>query len=72
MSEKMAVYHTSVLLLPNTGDSYTKATAQERENNYRLVTQPGRVAQSVARLTQESKVPGSTSGPATYFCFSFR
>ena len=31
----------------------------------------GRVAQSVAHLTQESEVPGSISGPATYFCFSF-
>ena len=28
---------------------------------------PGRVAQSVARLTQEPEVPGSIPGPATYF-----
>ena len=27
----------------------------------------GRVAQSVARLTQEPEVPGSIPGPATYF-----
>ena len=32
----------------------------------------GRVAQSVVRLTQESEVPGSIPGPATYFRFSFR
>ena len=31
---------------------------------------PGRVAQSVARLTQEPEVPGSIPGPATYFRFS--
>ena len=30
----------------------------------------GRVAQSVARLTQEPDVPGSIHGPATYFRFS--
>ena len=30
---------------------------------------PGRVAQSVARLTQELEVPGSILGPATYFPF---
>ena len=34
-------------------------------------TKPGRVAQSVARLTQEPEVPGSMPGPATYFRFSF-
>ena len=33
---------------------------------------PGRVAQSVAHLTQEPEVPGSIPGPATYFRFSFR
>ena len=33
---------------------------------------PGRVAQSVARLTEEPEVPGSIPGPATYFRFSFR
>ena len=33
---------------------------------------PGRVAQSVARLTQEQEVPGSIPGPAIYFRFSFR
>ena len=33
---------------------------------------PGRVAQSVGRLTQEPEVPGSIPGPATYFRFSFR
>ena len=33
---------------------------------------PGRVAQSVARLTQEPEVPVSIPGPATYFHFSFR
>ena len=33
---------------------------------------PGRVAQSVARLTQEPEVPGSIPGPAIYFRFSFR
>ena len=33
---------------------------------------PGRVAQSVARLTPEPEVPGSLPGPATYFLFSFR
>ena len=33
---------------------------------------PGRVAQSVARLTKEPEVPGSIPGPATYFRFSFR
>ena len=33
---------------------------------------PGRVAQSVARLTHEPEVPGSIPGPATYFRFSFR
>ena len=32
----------------------------------------GRVAQSVARLTQEAEVKGSIPGPATYFHFSFR
>ena len=31
---------------------------------------PGRVAQSVARLTEEPEVPGSIPGPATYFRFS--
>ena len=35
-------------------------------------TKPGRVAQSVARLTPEPKAPGSIPGPATYFRFSFR
>ena len=39
---------------------------------YHLFNKPGRVAQSVARLTQEPEVPGSILGPATYFCFSFR
>ena len=34
--------------------------------------QAGRVAQSVERLTQEPEVPGSITGPATYFRFSFR
>ena len=33
---------------------------------------PGRVAQWVARLTQEPEVPGSIPGLATYFRFSFR
>ena len=33
---------------------------------------PGRVAQSVARLTHEPEVPGSIPGPATYFRFLFR
>ena len=33
---------------------------------------PGRVAQSVARLTLEPEVSGSIPGPATYFRFSFR
>ena len=33
---------------------------------------PGRVAQSVAPLTQEPEVPGSIPGPATYFRFSYR
>ena len=32
---------------------------------------PGRVAQSVARLTDEPEVPGSIPDPATYFRFSF-
>ena len=36
------------------------------------ITEPGRVAQSVARLTQEPEVSGSMSGPATYFRFRFR
>ena len=31
---------------------------------------PGRVAQSVARLTREPEVLGSIPGPATYFRFS--
>ena len=29
--------------------------------------QPGRVAQSVMRLTEQSEIPGSISGPTTYF-----
>ena len=33
---------------------------------------PGRVAQSVARLTQEPEVPDSIPGPATVFRLSFR
>ena len=33
---------------------------------------PGRVAQSVACLTQEPEVPASIPGPAIYFRFSFR
>ena len=37
-----------------------------------LASRPGRVAQSVARLTQEPEVSGSIPGPATYFRFSFR
>ena len=32
----------------------------------------GRIAQSVARLTQEPEVQGLIPGPATYFRFSFR
>ena len=32
---------------------------------------PGRVAQSVVRLTHEAEIPGSIPGPATYFLFSF-
>ena len=32
---------------------------------------PRHVAQSMARLTNESEVPGSIPGPATYFCISF-
>ena len=32
---------------------------------------PGLVAQSVAHLTQEPRVPGSIPGSATYFRFSF-
>ena len=31
---------------------------------------PGRVAQSVARLTQEPELLGSIPGPDTYFCSS--
>ena len=34
--------------------------------------EPSRVAQSVAHLTQEPKVPGPIPGPAAYFRFSFR
>ena len=33
---------------------------------------PDRVAQSVARLPQEPKVPGPKPGPATYFLSPFR
>ena len=33
---------------------------------------PGRVAQLLARLTEESEVPDSISGPAEYFCFPLR
>ena len=33
---------------------------------------PSRVAQSVARLTNEPDAPGLIPGPATYFRFSFR
>ena len=32
-----------------------------------ICTESGRVVQSVAHLTQESEVPGSIPGPATYF-----
>ena len=41
-------------------------------NVYTRACMPGRVAQSVARLTHEPEVPGSISGPVTYFRFSFR
>ena len=34
--------------------------------------EPGRVAQSAARLTQEPEVPGPIPGPVSYFRFSFR
>ena len=37
-----------------------------------LIVRPGRIAQSLERLTQEPDVPGSIPGPATYFRFSFR
>ena len=36
-----------------------------------VCNRPGRVAQSVARLTQEPEVPGSILSPAAHFCFSF-
>ena len=36
-----------------------------------VLTQPGRIAQWVALLTQEPEVQGSIPGPTTYFCFSF-
>ena len=35
-----------------------------------MIIDPGRVAQSVARLTQEPEVPGSIPGPTTYFRFT--
>ena len=35
-------------------------------------TKPGRVAQSVRRLTHDPEIPGSKPGPVTYFRFSFR
>ena len=37
-----------------------------------LQIRPGRVAQSVGRLTRKSGVLGSIPGLATYFRFSFR
>ena len=40
--------------------------------SHSAIPTPGRVAQSVARLTQEPEIPGSIHGPATYFRFSFR
>ena len=48
-------------------------------NKYRMIQMykytfggPGRVAQSVGRLTRKSGVLGSIPGLATYFRFSFR
>ena len=39
---------------------------------YHFQHRPGRVAQSVGRLTRKSGVLGSIPGQATYFRFSFR
>ena len=44
----------------------------DKIRDYLTVYWPGCIAQSVACLTQEPEVPGSTPSPATYFCFSFR
>ena len=53
------------------------AISQSRATSYVYVLpvmadgiQPGRIAQSVVRLTQEPEVPGSIPSLATYFCFS--
>ena len=48
---------------------FIKLHLQTMEFDYGM---PGRGAQSVAPLTQESEVPGSKFGSATYFRFTFR
>ena len=48
---------------------FIKLHLQTMEFDYGM---PGRGTQSVAPLTQESEVPGSKFGSATYFRFTFR
>ena len=50
----------------------TKVNKRVSKSHLHCAYQPGRVAQLVARPTQEPEVPGSIPGPATYFCFFFR
>ena len=53
---------------------FTVDVKQQQHNNNTTTTTtdegPGRVAQSVARLTQEPEILGSIPNPATYFRFS--
>ena len=51
---------------------YTFIPKKKKKKKNERQKMPGRVAQSVVRLTQESEVPVSIPGWATYFRFSFR
>ena len=44
-----------------------RAPYPSNRNCGKFYSPPGRVAQSIARLTQEPEVPSSIPGPATYF-----
>ena len=62
------LYHMNKLAALNFPGMQTVYIWSDRFTTLRV----GRVAQSVAHLTQEPEVPGSIPGPATYFRFSFR
>ena len=72
MHLKMNGYTSTFSPISTKRNNFCEGKRVHRHDFLSFVQKPGRVAQSVGHLARKSGVLDSISGPATYFCFSFR